>query len=245
MFRVVTDLAVFDFDEEKSACGAIAQSRSEPRAGAGNTGFALDFADHLGVTEPPTDQELASAARVRSRSAIHRVRLAHQRSTKRSLRWLVCRNGIARTNFTAYPTMPDAKALVDYGGMEELGLDSLWVWDHILLGVDPNFPIIDSLTLLTAIAARTSKIKLGTGILVLPPCATRSSSPSSSQHGSVNRRPAAHGHGVGLVPARVRRGRRAVRAARQDHGREPGDPEALLDRRHGQRQVRATRSPPA
>ncbi|EJW12360.1 luciferase family protein [Rhodovulum sp. PH10] len=59
--------------------------------------------------------------------------------------------------------------LVDYGvKMEELGFDSLWVWDHILLGVDPNFPIIDSLTLLTAIAARTKKIKLGTGILVLP-----------------------------------------------------------------------------
>ena len=65
--------------------------------------------------------------------------------------------------------MPDIKALVEYGvRMEQLGFDSLWVWDHILLGVDPNFPIIESLTLLTAIAARTSKIKLGTGILVLP-----------------------------------------------------------------------------
>jgi alkanesulfonate monooxygenase len=77
--------------------------------------------------------------------------------------------GIAVQNFTAYPQMPDAKALVDYGvRMEELGFDSLWAWDHILLGVEPNFPIIESLTLLTAIAARTSKIKLGTGILVLP-----------------------------------------------------------------------------
>ncbi|CAG2157723.1 F420-dependent glucose-6-phosphate dehydrogenase [Cupriavidus yeoncheonensis] len=77
--------------------------------------------------------------------------------------------GIAARNFTAYPEIPDAKALVDYGvRMEELGFDSLWVWDHILLGVDPNFPIIDSLTLLTAIAARTKKIKLSTGILVLP-----------------------------------------------------------------------------
>ena len=77
--------------------------------------------------------------------------------------------GIAARNFTTYPTLPDAGALVDYGvRMEELGFDSLWVWDHILLGVDPNFPIIDSLTLLTAIAARTSRIKLGTGILVLP-----------------------------------------------------------------------------
>ncbi len=77
--------------------------------------------------------------------------------------------GIAVRNFTAYPEMPDARALVEYGvKMEELGYDSLWVWDHILLGVDPSFPIVDSLTLLTAIAARTTRIKLSTGILVLP-----------------------------------------------------------------------------
>ena len=77
--------------------------------------------------------------------------------------------GIAVRNFTAYPEMPDARALVEYGvKREELGYDSLWVWDHILLGVDPNFPIVDSLTLLTAIAARTTRIKLSTGILVLP-----------------------------------------------------------------------------
>src|SRR6516165_10211982 len=77
--------------------------------------------------------------------------------------------GIAVPNFTAYPQMPDVKALVEYGiRMEQLGFDSLWVWNHILLGVEPNFPIIESLTLLTAIGARTSRIKLGTGILVLP-----------------------------------------------------------------------------
>jgi probable F420-dependent oxidoreductase len=77
--------------------------------------------------------------------------------------------GIAARNFTPYPEVPDAKALVEYGvRMEQLGFDSLWVWDHILLGVDPHFPIIESLTLITAIAARTTRIKLGTGILVLP-----------------------------------------------------------------------------
>lgn len=77
--------------------------------------------------------------------------------------------GIAARNFTAYPEMPSASALVDYGvRMEELGFDSLWVWDHMLLGVEPNFPIIDSLTVLTGVAARTKRIKLGTGILVLP-----------------------------------------------------------------------------
>ncbi len=77
--------------------------------------------------------------------------------------------GIAMRNFTAFPELPDAAALVDYGvRMEELGFDSLWVWDHILLGVEPHFPIIDALSLLTAVAARTKRIKLGTGILVLP-----------------------------------------------------------------------------
>lgn len=77
--------------------------------------------------------------------------------------------GIAARNFTAYPEMPSARGLADYGvRCEELGYDSVFVWDHILLGVEPNFPIIDSLTVLTSIAARTKKIKLGTGILVLP-----------------------------------------------------------------------------
>jgi len=77
--------------------------------------------------------------------------------------------GIAMRNFTAFPELPDATALVEYGvRMEALGFDSLWVWDHILLGVEPHFPIIDALSLLTAVAARTKRIKLGTGILVLP-----------------------------------------------------------------------------
>jgi len=77
--------------------------------------------------------------------------------------------GIAVRNFTAYPEMPDIRELVEYGvKMEQMGFDSIWVWDHILLGVEPSFPIVEALTLLTAIAARTRKIKLGTGVLVLP-----------------------------------------------------------------------------
>ena len=77
--------------------------------------------------------------------------------------------GIAMRNFEAYPNLPDAAALIDYGvRMEALGYESLWVWDHILLGVDPPFPIIEALSLLTAVAARTQAIKLGTGILILP-----------------------------------------------------------------------------
>ena len=77
--------------------------------------------------------------------------------------------GIAVPNFTAYPQMPDPKALIEYGEkVEALGYDSLWVWDHILLGVDPSFPVMDSLTTLATLAARTTRIKLGTGVLVLP-----------------------------------------------------------------------------
>jgi probable F420-dependent oxidoreductase len=77
--------------------------------------------------------------------------------------------GLAMRNFTTYPEMPDPHALIAYAvKAEALGFDSIWVWDHIFLGVDPPFPVIDSLTLLTAVAARTSSIKLGTGVLVLP-----------------------------------------------------------------------------
>jgi probable F420-dependent oxidoreductase len=77
--------------------------------------------------------------------------------------------GVAMRNFTTYPDLPDPQALIAHAvKAEALGFDSIWVWDHILLGVDPPFPVVDSLTLLAAIAARTSKINLGTGVLVLP-----------------------------------------------------------------------------
>ena len=76
--------------------------------------------------------------------------------------------GIAARNFTAYPEMPNARALVEYGvRVEELGYDSVWVWDHMLLGVEPNFPIIDSLTLLTAIGAPPEAAALAFAVTVL------------------------------------------------------------------------------
>nr|MCS5600016.1 LLM class flavin-dependent oxidoreductase [Rhodospirillales bacterium] len=77
--------------------------------------------------------------------------------------------GLTMRNFQKFPEQPDAQELIEFGiKAEKLGYDSLWVWDHVLLGVDPHFPIIDALSLLTAISVGTKSINLGTGILVLP-----------------------------------------------------------------------------
>jgi probable F420-dependent oxidoreductase len=77
--------------------------------------------------------------------------------------------GLAVKNFVGPEETPDIDGILEYAERaEQLGYESLWAWDHILLGVVPSFPILDSLSTLAAIAARTSRIKLGTGVLVLP-----------------------------------------------------------------------------
>ncbi len=77
--------------------------------------------------------------------------------------------GLAIRNFVGPGETPDVAALYAYARRAEaLGFESLWAWDHVLLGVEPAFPILESVTLLAAIAAQTTRIKLGTGILVLP-----------------------------------------------------------------------------
>jgi alkanesulfonate monooxygenase len=77
--------------------------------------------------------------------------------------------GLAIENFVGPTQTPDVPAILRYAERAEaLGFESLWAWDHVLLGVEPSFPILDSVGILTAIAARTSRIALGTGVLVLP-----------------------------------------------------------------------------
>jgi alkanesulfonate monooxygenase len=77
--------------------------------------------------------------------------------------------GLALKNFVGPAETPDIDALLAYAERAEaLGFESLWAWDHVILGVEPAFPILDAVGTLTAIAARTRRIKLGTGILVLP-----------------------------------------------------------------------------
>ena len=59
MFRVVTDLGVFGFEEGTRRMKAIALNPGVTREQVqDNTGFALVFDDEIGVTEPPTDHEL-------------------------------------------------------------------------------------------------------------------------------------------------------------------------------------------
>src|SRR5439155_839762 len=77
--------------------------------------------------------------------------------------------GLAIKNFVGPTETPDIDELYRYAQRAEaLGFESLWAWDHVILGVEPSFPILDAVGTLTAIAARTERIKLGTGVLVLP-----------------------------------------------------------------------------
>lgn len=77
--------------------------------------------------------------------------------------------GLALRNFVGPGETPDVEGILRYAERAEaLGFESLWAWDHVLLGVKPAFPILESLSILTAIAMRTSRVKLGTGVLVLP-----------------------------------------------------------------------------
>jgi alkanesulfonate monooxygenase SsuD/methylene tetrahydromethanopterin reductase-like flavin-dependent oxidoreductase (luciferase family) len=50
---------------------------------------------------------------------------------------------------------------------EGFGFNSVWVWDHLLLGSRKVFPVLESLSTLQFVAAKTSKIKLGTSVLIL------------------------------------------------------------------------------
>lgn len=48
--------------------------------------------------------------------------------------------------------------------VEQLGFDSIWVGDHVSFHV----PILESLTTLSFVAAATEKVRLGTGVYLLP-----------------------------------------------------------------------------
>lgn len=59
---------------------------------------------------------------------------------------------------------------------EAAGFESLWVADHVVLPdppmpqrpMDPNMRLLDPIVALTFVAAHTTRIRLGTGVIVLP-----------------------------------------------------------------------------
>ena len=76
--------------------------------------------------------------------------------------------GLALQNYVAPGESIRPQTLLEQAtNAENLGYSSIWVWDHILLGSKSVFPVHDSLTILTAVAATTRTVRLGTGILVL------------------------------------------------------------------------------
>jgi alkanesulfonate monooxygenase len=77
--------------------------------------------------------------------------------------------GLTLENFTPHPREPSFESLATYARRaEELGFDSLWAWDHMLLGSKNPFPFLESLSTLAALSAVTERVELGTGVLVLP-----------------------------------------------------------------------------
>jgi probable F420-dependent oxidoreductase len=70
---------------------------------------------------------------------------------------------------------PDALARVARAA-EEAGLESLWTGEHVVLPdpqappspMPPEVPILDPVVALTFMAAHTTRIRLGTGIIILP-----------------------------------------------------------------------------
>ena len=82
--------------------------------------------------------------------------------------------GLFSLNFGAAATPDAARRIATLA--EELGYESLWVGDHVVLPtprvppspLDPEHPILDPLVALTFLAAHTSRLRLATGIVILP-----------------------------------------------------------------------------
>src|SRR5438309_2002288 len=70
---------------------------------------------------------------------------------------------------------PDALARVARAA-EDAGLESLWTGEHVVLPdpqvppspLPPGVPILDPVVALTFLAAHTTRVRLGTGIIILP-----------------------------------------------------------------------------
>ncbi|MBI5304642.1 MAG: TIGR03619 family F420-dependent LLM class oxidoreductase [Chloroflexi bacterium] len=77
--------------------------------------------------------------------------------------------GVGLPNYGKGKTFEDIKRVALRA--EELGYDSVWTTDHVIVpqtDIEPYGNIMESLTVLAMVAAVTTRVKLGTSVLVLP-----------------------------------------------------------------------------
>jgi len=82
--------------------------------------------------------------------------------------------GLFGANMSEHPD-PDTVATVARAA-EDAGFDSLWMGEHVVLPVprvppsplEPDAPVLDPLIALTFAAAHTTRLRLATGIIILP-----------------------------------------------------------------------------
>lgn len=71
--------------------------------------------------------------------------------------------GIALDNFNVPGSAVNAPTLIEKAKLaDSLGFESIWFWDHLLLGSKTVYPILEPIVLISNIAAHTDKIKLAT-----------------------------------------------------------------------------------
>jgi alkanesulfonate monooxygenase SsuD/methylene tetrahydromethanopterin reductase-like flavin-dependent oxidoreductase (luciferase family) len=76
--------------------------------------------------------------------------------------------GLALENFTPPDKSPSKDSILRMAKTAEwLGFDSVWVWDHLLLGSRKVFPVLDSTTTLAYLSSATSRVRLGTSVLIM------------------------------------------------------------------------------
>jgi len=76
--------------------------------------------------------------------------------------------GVALQNYTASDERISPSELIKTAIIaEELGFNSVWVWDHLILGSKRFYPIYESLIVLSAVASHTQRVRLGTGVYLL------------------------------------------------------------------------------
>lgn len=111
--------------------------------------------------------------------------------------------------------------------VEELGYGSWWAADHVVLPTDPpsrqdpSEPLIDPLVHLAYVAALTTRLELGTGVLVLPQRNPLVPGEAGGEPGCAERRQATTGPGRRLAGRGDARRRRLTLRTRRTNQRVP------------------------